>query len=263
MFTNKYYTRVYLSTVTKAVARNFSKAKGRERHHIIPQSLGGTNDKNNLVYLTCREHFLCHWLLLKITTGENRHKMMYAFMGMRAENEYQTRYITIFTARVYEKYRIEHAAHHSEVMKAKNLVPWNKGRKLEGIELETHLERTRNRKAMSPETKAKWIAARIKANTGSKRSDETRAKMSAAAKGKLKGPMSDEQKLKRSLKQTGIAKPLGFGEKVADRMRKEFSENNPNRRKDLQKTCPHCGITVGPSNFTRWHGDNCKLKETK
>jgi len=38
---------------------------------------------------------------------------------------------------------------------------------------------------------------------GAVRSKETRAKMSAAAKGKLKGPMSDAEKLKRSIAAKG------------------------------------------------------------
>lgn len=37
-----------------------------EKHHIIPKSLGGSNEKSNLVILTGREHFIIHWLLVKI-----------------------------------------------------------------------------------------------------------------------------------------------------------------------------------------------------
>lgn len=32
-----------------------------EKHHIIPKSLGGDNSKTNLVVLTGRQHFICHW----------------------------------------------------------------------------------------------------------------------------------------------------------------------------------------------------------
>lgn len=46
-----------------------------EKHHIIPKCLGGTNDFSNLVCLTAREHFICHLLLVKITTGNNNKKM--------------------------------------------------------------------------------------------------------------------------------------------------------------------------------------------
>jgi hypothetical protein len=34
-----------------------------ELHHIVPKCLGGTNDKENLVKLTAREHFIVHKIL--------------------------------------------------------------------------------------------------------------------------------------------------------------------------------------------------------
>lgn len=80
-----------------------------EKHHIKPKSLGGLNDESNLVKLTAREHFICHWLLVKIYDigTEERNKMLCALWRMRSnptkENE---RYIN---ARAYEKLRIEFA----------------------------------------------------------------------------------------------------------------------------------------------------------
>ena len=65
-----------------------SKAKNRtligykEVHHILPKSLGGNNDKSNLVELTAREHFLVHLLLCKFTVGQAKMKMSYAFHAM-------------------------------------------------------------------------------------------------------------------------------------------------------------------------------------
>ena len=52
-----------------------------EGHHILPKSFkqGGEKDKSNLVYLTAREHFICHWLLTKMFTDQCLHKMQYAF----------------------------------------------------------------------------------------------------------------------------------------------------------------------------------------
>ena len=40
-----------------------------ETHHIIMRSLGGSNDKSNLVNLTLREHYIIHELLVKIYEG--------------------------------------------------------------------------------------------------------------------------------------------------------------------------------------------------
>lgn len=255
MLTNK-YSKLYHNITYNAKQRI---TEGyTELHHIIPQSLGGSNDKENLVDLTAREHFICHWLLIKMTEGEDRSKMLYALNGMKAENKYQQRYRTKITARVYEKYRIEHAENHSKVMKGRPA--HNKGRKMSEEQKQLLREKAKANHASGKIYSKEWQQKRVAKVIGQKRSEETKLLMSLASKGKPKGPMSEEQKQVRSIKQKGIAKPKGFGDKVAERMKKEFSENNPNRRPDLQRTCEHCGKTVGPSNYTRWHGINCKDK---
>lgn len=53
-----------------------------EVHHIQPRSLDGSDDPENLVKLTYREHYLAHWLLSKMYVGLSRRKMAYAFWAM-------------------------------------------------------------------------------------------------------------------------------------------------------------------------------------
>jgi hypothetical protein len=55
----------------------------KEKHHILPKSLGGNNKRSNLVELTAREHFMVHMLLCKFTQGKEKHKMLYAFHAMK------------------------------------------------------------------------------------------------------------------------------------------------------------------------------------
>jgi hypothetical protein len=50
-----------------------------ELHHIIPKSMGGGNEKDNLIYLSGRAHFIAHWLLYKIHDNK---QMARAFFGM-------------------------------------------------------------------------------------------------------------------------------------------------------------------------------------
>lgn len=76
------YTNAYQKIITVACARGNLKFPGAERHHILPVSMGGTNATENLVYLTTREHFICHKLLIKMNFGESRKKMIYAFWWM-------------------------------------------------------------------------------------------------------------------------------------------------------------------------------------
>lgn len=100
------YKFVYDSIVLKAKNRT-EELEYYENHHILPKSLGGSNDKTNLVKLTAREHFICHWLLVKmyaVGTCE-RQKMLFAFWRMKSSPDNNgKRYIN---SKAYEKLRIE------------------------------------------------------------------------------------------------------------------------------------------------------------
>jgi len=226
MFKENKYTNLY--TILTDRARNRVVEEYTERHHVIPQSLGGPDSKENLVDLTAREHFICHWLLIKMTAGEARSKMIYALQGMKAENRHQKRYSSAVTARVYERYRIEHAQVHSERMKGKPA--WNKG----VPQTEEHKEKNRQaalqRAPKSEETIQKWKESR----KGYKHSDETREKQSLASKGKPKGPMSEEEKLKRSRTQTGVAKKEGHADNVRNATLGNISINKDGAEKKVK-----------------------------
>lgn len=229
MLTNKYsklYHRI-TSNAKQRITEGYT-----ELHHIIPQSLGGSNDKENLVDLTAREHFICHWLLIKMTEGEDRRKMLYALNGMKAENRYQQRYYTKITARVYEKYRIEHAENHSKVMKSKKLIPWNKGGATLTDEQRKRIsDAAKNRKPLSPESRAKGNEKR----KGQKRSEETKLKMSLSSKGKVKGPQSEEHRLAISLAGKGIKKKAGHATNVANAVKGNISINKDGIEKKVKQ----------------------------
>lgn len=95
---NKYYNWYY-SIIHRAQDRIIDGYV--EKHHIIPKSIGGTDDKSNLVILTAREHFICHLLLTKMTEGLHRRSMWHAAWKMANQNRtYQKRYKA--SARMYE-----------------------------------------------------------------------------------------------------------------------------------------------------------------
>ena len=54
------YKKHYDLLILKALNRPSLK-KGYEVHHIKPKSMGGTDEKENLVKLTLREHYIAHW----------------------------------------------------------------------------------------------------------------------------------------------------------------------------------------------------------
>jgi hypothetical protein len=91
MFINNKYSRWYYTIIENRKNNPFNGYV--ERHHIIPKSLGGNNKKENIVALTAREHFICHRLLVKMTSGRDKMKMSYAIRCLiNQENKHQQRY---------------------------------------------------------------------------------------------------------------------------------------------------------------------------
>ena len=61
-----------------------------EEHHIVPRSLGGSDEPSNLICLSPRVHFICHVLLVKMHVGDARTKMLYAYNMMSNFKKYPT-----------------------------------------------------------------------------------------------------------------------------------------------------------------------------
>jgi hypothetical protein len=74
LFIDNKYTHTYYKIIERSKLRIIPYYT--EKHHIIPKSLGGSNKKDNLALLTAREHFICHLLLTKMTSGTDRSKMV-------------------------------------------------------------------------------------------------------------------------------------------------------------------------------------------
>lgn len=81
IYTSNKYSKLYFNIIDNALSRN-SIDYYVESHHIHPKSLGGSDSKENLVNLTAREHFICHYLLTKFTIGQDKYKMLCAFQAM-------------------------------------------------------------------------------------------------------------------------------------------------------------------------------------
>lgn len=82
MFLDNKYTNIYYQIISRAQARLYKKSKsdGYQRHHIIPKSIGGTDDTDNLVMLTYKEHRVCHCLLIKMQLTKSAEiKMRHAY----------------------------------------------------------------------------------------------------------------------------------------------------------------------------------------
>ena len=268
MFLQNKYFKYYYKIITNAKSRPIYKNNYTESHHIIPKSLGGDNSKNNLVKLTAREHFICHWLLTKITIGNDRIKMMSGlWMMSNVKNEYHQRYKV--NSKTYELIRTNTAKEFS-----KNLT----GRKL-SEETKKKISQTRKEKIKSGEIKVNENKEKYKQisenRKGKAHCETTKQKIGDAHRGKT---ISIEQKEYLSKLNTGrrvseetkiklsntIKHQYATGErKPVSGMKGKTLSNDAKEKMKKPKArgfCPHCN-TEGPLNsLKRFHYDKCKYK---
>lgn len=106
IFLKNKYTSLYFRIIENSKNRSFDCYT--ENHHILPKSLGGSDDKFNLTKLTAREHFLCHYLLCKMLKPKSKefYSMIKAFRIMKNESDShnKNRY---FNSKLYERFRKE------------------------------------------------------------------------------------------------------------------------------------------------------------
>jgi hypothetical protein len=244
---NKYETW-YASITNRGQHRHLDSYT--ESHHIIPQSLGGTNLPENITKLTAREHFICHWLLIKIhREGEAHWKMLNAIRIMRAENKNQQRYSNRITSRVYSNLKEEYSKLQSERNKGA-------GNGMFG-------------KSQTEKAKSKISEA----NTGRVQPIEEKLKQKAAQTGKKREPFSKEWLAKLSASNTkerngmyGKTHAAATLELMRQKAtgRKQSAETIAKKAEAIRgikrekKLCPHCSKEVAVNGYARWHGDNCK-----
>lgn len=236
MFINNKYKKWYDSIIKKAQQRK-NLTGYSEKHHIIPKSLGGNNLNENLIYLTAREHFICHILLTKFCTGEYKYKMLYAANMMKMVSSNQERYIN---SRLYETVKKEFGVMHSNRMTGRKLTDEHKAKiskagkgrvcskqSIEkGRKARTGLKRTieqkermslaqKNKKQKTLEEKV-LISAKISKNRKGKgtqpKTEDHKRKLSKIFKGKKTGPRSEETKQKmRKPKSEAHKKAISLG----------------------------------------------------
>lgn len=103
-----------------------------EIHHIIPKSLGGTDDKCNLVRLSAKEHYIVHHLLWRhyrsLGDAEKTYKMANAFWSMCIQHK-GNRYLN---SNGYHTIRKEIAKNNSKRYIGKDNPNYGNGDKIKG-----------------------------------------------------------------------------------------------------------------------------------
>ena len=256
------YEKIYAKLIESRKYRILDSNEYYERHHIWPKCLSGPDEDWNIVYLTAREHFIAHWLLYKMTSGDDRRRMGNALWCMCQVNKHQKRK---FTSRQYEEARKVF----NELNKGKTLSKETKIKISKSLSGENHPMYGRTH---SIEAKIKIGESKTgenHPNFGKSLSNETKNKIS-----KSNSNPSDETRIKKSMSKRGKNNP-NFGKSPSEETKKKNSESNIGkkhseetkeklrRKRSNQKIlkCPHCGKEGGKSNMKRYHFDNCKMKK--
>ena len=245
------YTKWY-QTITQNGKQE--RLPGYERHHILPRSLGGTDDKQNITFITAREHFVCHWLLIKIyPVGEAHWKMLNALRMMRAENPNQKRYNTKITSRVYAKLKEEYALLQSEKVSGENNPMYGDKffRSEDGKHRQSNAIKGNNNPAKRPEVAQAISASKLGKKRDSFTSEwkENLSKNHRSKQPGFDGTLSEETKQKMRERAIGRKQDPETIKKKADAVRGSKRE---------KRLCPHCSQEIAVNTYTRWHGDRCK-----
>ena len=242
-FIENKYSKWYRNIIEKSKHRTLPIGTYTEKHHVIPRSLGGDNSKENLVILTAKEHFICHLLLVKMVSKQDKHRMAYAVWQMTMANG-RSRYK--MSAKIYELLRKQ-------------------------------LSESLTGRTFSKETKRK-IGDKSKGRKpmlGKKHSEITKKKISESKIGiptpkslETRKKMSDTWK-KIAPDRSGVKNPM-HGKKQSSNTKELISKANGGKNNGMYGKyknspivqCPHCGKEGkdGP-NFNRWHFNYCKGKQ--
>lgn len=233
LFLSNKYTNWYYKIVTNRREKPLPIGEYGENHHIVPKSLGGLDDSQNLVRLSAKEHFICHLLLTKMTHGNSLYKMKTALIAM---SNLQSRYHKRFNSNLFEKAKrgLVFSEEHKQKLSIAAIKHFS-----DPIQRQKASDSAKNRSPITLSTKAK-----MKQSSKNRiLTPELRQKFNTATEnwsGRTHTPES-------------LAKM-----KLSHAKRVEKQKINP-----LPKTitmCPHCEKTGTSHLMTRYHFNNCKIK---
>ena len=280
MFIENKYTTWYNNIINSAKVRKVPNGYV-EYHHIIPRSIGGLDNPDNLVALTAREHFICHCLLVRMVSDvEYRRKMIYAAWQLSRSPSKKG---LVITGRVYEQLKQQLSILYtgrkrkpfSEETKANMRASAKTRKKVEMTDkrLSNIREAAARRRGIplsdshkqkiSESIRGREFTDSHKQNirdskTGVKRaefSESWRRNLSESAKGRIVSDATSK-KLSDSLKGKNTGKP---GSRTGIPMSEESTRKSSETKRNAPlKTCTHCGRVGRGGNMIRYHFDNCK-----
>jgi hypothetical protein len=213
------YQKIHDAIINRARGRILTGYK--ERHHIIPKCMGGTDDITNLVNLTAREHYIVHKLLVEIYPNHHGIFKGYYAMSLLKQNNREI----VITSREYNYLREEFSKRNTGELNHF----YGKNHTLESKE---KMKKNSKRKGVPP-----WCHGLTKeTHPGLKKISETRRWNDGLTK--------EDPRIQRQISNS-IKSRTG---KCRGKYKLEYI------------TCPHCNVTHCKSEINKRHMDKCKYK---
>lgn len=212
-----------------------------ERHHVVPRCIGGGDEIDNLVNLTPEEHYVAHQLLVKIYPKESKLVFAAWMMGNikgRSNNK------------IHGWMRRKHAEAMRDLWTGRT----------RGERSEDHkrkLSEANKGSKFSEERRAKMSLA-LRGRKMPPRTVEHSAKLAKALTGKKRGPLTEDHRKKIANAHTG-RKCAPFSEEHRNNLSKSKQGVKRGAYKHLE--CPHCGKSGNGGAMKQWHFDKCKANE--
>ena len=165
------YQRIYDEFIADRRAKEadlIASGEYKERHHVVPRSLGGLDDASNMVSLTAGDHYFAHLLLAKIHGG-GMWGAVWATAGMN--NRRSKRRVELYSQRLMVAVARKNMGKHSSEVQKGIARPQMSGE---------------NNPMRNPDAKAKQLAA--------VQSDDYRKKMSLISKRTQNNPKVQEKR---------------------------------------------------------------------
>lgn len=231
---NKYHN-LYFRIVKNAQSKDNSK-NYHETHHIIPKSLEGKDDILNLVILTAREHFLCHYLLCKFVKNQSKYKMLHAFNLMsNVKSKEQKRYVN---SRLYESLK-------SQISEAASI---------RQKEFSNSLSSSERKKLFGSSGKKNGMF-------GTSRTGKNNPFFGKKHSSKTKNKLSELAKIRPNYTIDTIWVNNGKNNKrVKGNIPDGYSKG---QLPQPHITCPHCLKSGDAGNMKQWHFNKCKFKKSQ
>lgn len=227
------YTKIYDNLIERGLKRGLDKLKLNyytEKHHIIPKSMGGANNKDNYVLLTAREHFFAHELLYKIHRNPEMAFALNKFFTGTKEQKLNSKY--------YDWVKIEVCKTQSKTMK------------------KIWADLSENDKSI----RTKKVGKSVRLTCEKRTSDERATVRNNILLGRRKWENSlskedlDAHNLLNAKKRLATMKS-----KDPDWWNSYMTKLSDTGKKIPKVKCIHCGKNCDPGNHAKYHGDKCSV----